>query len=252
MEGDTMLRTLLGVSLLTCTAVATTWAAPPDGVGGPPDHANGPPTDLPGNGPGKGGGFTPPGQGGSGPPGRALGHDKPRPARPGDGVSSEGIDAAGRSHVAHAMFHLVDAEGVAIEDEEATWGRMMYFWVGPGFDFVFNAHNFEPNLEGDDSGLFDFVLTYQPEPIPSPGVLCLGSGTVNDEGDLHIAATLELESDLPPGVSALDPEDGELPVATLALVPANDVDCDTGDMLLWEPALYLFSTPVRYYDSNLE
>ena len=123
----------------------------------------------------------------------------------------EGPDGrAGKSHVAHVNFAPMDDQGGFDDEETAPWGHMTYFWQGPTFDFVFNGHNFEP---GVPDGEPDYVLTYQPtlETLP---VLCLGEGEVNDEGDIHIANSVELDTDLP------NPEDTDAEGASLVLVPA--------------------------------
>lgn len=213
-----------------------------------------------------GGNFTPPGQNADFvPPGQDLGFippgQNPDFIPPGQNEDDDEISAppgacvvsnggpdgrAGKSHVAHVNYSMVDsATGDFIDDETSPWARMTYFWSGAAFDFVFNAHNFTPVAEPD--GLPDYVLTYQPEPMPSAGVMCLGDGEVNDEGDIHIANSVELDSNLPAE------EDTAEEGASLVLVVAGDVDCDTGEMTVWEPENYLFTTSsVVYEDTNLE
>jgi len=229
-------------------------------AGTPPPHAGGPPSTPPGQGSDHGN------PGGNGNPNKQehqpsqnpnAGERSSQGPLNGAGGHSPGFDGsgiqsvAGKSHVAHAMLKMIDENGDFLSDDGLPWARMMYFWHGPTFDFVFNGHDFAPNPDGETSGAYDYVLTYQPEPMPAAGVICLGEGTVNGGGNLHIADSVELDSDLPPGVSEVDPGDDELPVATLVLVPTADVDCELGEMLQWLPEDYLFSTAVRYFDSDL-
>lgn len=153
---------------------------------------------------------------------------------------------AGSSHVAHTNFGPMDAQTGDVAASPDS-GRMMYFWVGSTFDFVLNAHGL-PAVQ-------DWTLTYQPEPMPSAGVICLAQGTVNAGGQLHVAGSVELNSNLPPGLDPLadnsDPATAT-PDALLALVPSADVDCTAGTMLASHPEDYRFSSPrVRFVDSDL-
>jgi len=160
------------------------------------------------------------------------------------GVDLQGPDGqSGSSHVAHTDFGLMDVTtGNSVPSDESA--RMMYFWYGSTFDYVLNAHQLPAGTE--------WTLTYQPEPLPSSGVMCLGTATVNGGGQLHLANSLELDSNLP---TALDPtaDPSTQPAdALLALVPSADVDCSGGTMTNFEPNVYLWSAPrVRYIDTDL-
>lgn len=221
-------------------------------MAGPPDFAGqggGPPSARGGDGPpfghgsddNPGGGLEPRqqqgddddgdgnanrGRAGNGPPGLC-------------GVDGEGPSGrAGRSHIAHLNFFQRDPDtGERVDD--GPWGRMKYVWAGPLFDFVFNAHELEP---GDEH-----TMTYQPEPTPSPGVICLGNGVVNDEGDLHIANAIELNGDLPAPFD--ESEEGAL----LVLVLSDDVNCDDGEMNTFIAEDYLFGDAlIEYVDTDFE
>jgi hypothetical protein len=154
------------------------------------------------------------------------------------GTESEGPEGrAGASHIAHLGFSQRDDEGEVVED--GATGRMKYTWSGPTFDYVFNGHELEP---GDE-----FTMTYQLEPVGESGAICLGSGTVNDEGDLHIKNSIELNSDLP--MADDESEDGALLVA----VVSEDVNCEEDTMDAYIPVDYLFGdTLVEYRDTDLE
>jgi hypothetical protein len=69
---------------------------------------------------------------------------------------------------------------------------------------------------------------------------------------LHLASSLELNSNLPPALDPTADPATQPPDALLALVPTADVDCTAGTMTNFEPALYLWSGPrVRYIDTDL-
>jgi len=96
---------------------------------------------------------------------------------------------------------------------------MKYNISGPEFDFVFNGHGLVP---GDD-----YTLIYYPDPWPVNGLICLGSGTVNEEGDIHIAASVDT-GDLPAVEDENYPEG-----AKIFLVLSDDVDCENQGMTNW-------------------
>ena len=146
----------------------------------------------------------------------------------GEGPSGQ----AGLSSIAHLNFVQIDSETEEVV-EDGAWGRMMYRWTAPLFDFVFNGKQLEPGAV--------FTLTYQPEPLPSSGVLCLGTGTVNEDGDLHIQDAFDIGTDLP---AANDENEEE---ATLALVVDEHVDCLEGEMRIWSPDDYLFGEEGMFY-----
>lgn len=145
---------------------------------------------------------------------------------------------AGMSSIAHLNFSQQDPDTGEVIDDGA-WARIMYRWMAPLFDFVFNAHDLEPGAE--------HTLTYQPQPLPSAGVICLGTGIVNEDGDLHLEDAFELDTDLPTDYDENQDE------ATLALVHTADVDCELGEMTAWVPENYLFGDEGMFYvDSDLE
>ena len=161
-----------------------------------------------------------------------------------DGLDLQGPEGqSGASHVAHTDFGMIDpATGEAVAS--ASSATMMYFWYGPTFDFVLNAHQLPAGSQ--------WTLTYQPEPLPSSGVMCLGNATVNGGGQLHLANSLELTSNLPPALDPTADPSTQPPDALLALVPSADVDCTGGTMTNFEPNAYLWSNPrVRFIDTDL-
>ena len=138
---------------------------------------------------------------------------------------------------------MIDPEtGEAVASSSSA--RMMYFWYGSTFDFVLNAHQLPVGSE--------WTLTYQPEPLPSSGVVCLGNATVNGGGQLHLAGSVELDSNLPPDLDPTADPSTQPQDALLALVLSDDVDCEGGTMTNFESDMYLWTTArVRFIDTDL-
>lgn len=216
---------------------------PPDGVDtGPPDGA-GPPADRgPPENPGQGVGNGPPENlpvpGGDGPPGLALGGDlAPGQCEDEPGTNIPGpAGQAGASHTAHVDFVGLDVDGNIAASEDSPWGRMTYFWQASSLDLVFNAHNLEPGA--------DYVLAAEID----GGVLCLAEGMANEDGDLHLLASLEMDSHLP---MDLDPEneDSDATGVGLVVLPADAVDCASG-AVSGDGALFS-TTEIFYVDTDL-
>lgn len=178
---------------------------PPGHGGTPPGHVDNGPANGNGNGNGRG---------------PQLG---PRDARVcGDaGDAIEGPEGqSGNSHVAHVNFDAIDAATGAASDAGA-WARMTYFWIGSSFDFVLNAHQLEPGSE--------WTLIATLESDAGAEAVCLGDGTSNPGGQLHILASIDPESHLPPDFDPFAEEGAEQSDdVTLRLVPSDSVDCETG------------------------
>jgi hypothetical protein len=239
-----------GLALVAALALFTFAPRAERGHGGDGD---GPPMIKPGGGggnPGNNGG----GQGGppASPPGNSGGTKvKVNPpagtcdasASDTGGIDLQGPDGqSGKSHVAHTDFAMTDpGTGDPLAGPTAT---MMYFWYGSTFDYVLNAHGLVPGTS--------YTLAYQPEPLPSMGVICLGAATVNGGGQLHLANSLELSSNLPPALDPTADPSTQPPDALLALVLSPDVDCDGGTMTNFEGDMYLWTLArVRYVDTDL-
>jgi len=140
---------------------------------------------------------------------------------------------AGKSNVAHLYLYEKDnADWTIVED--GAWGKMKYNLAGPEFDFVFNGHGLEPGS--------DYTLIYYPDPWPGSGLICLGSGVVDDEGNVHIAASVDT-GDLP---IAGDTNDG----AKIWLALTSDVDCENAAMIGWNPTEYLFEYDLITFDDT--
>ena len=133
--------------------------------------------------------------------------------------------------------------------EGGAWGKMKYNLSGPTFDFVFNGHGlpvgqdftliYYPDKHGDTPG---------PEEWPREDIICLGEGTVNDGGNIHIAESVVMVTSLP----NLDVDSGDCNYdwagAKIWLVLSADVDCDGHTMSGWNPTAYLFEGDVITFE----
>jgi len=217
------------------------------GHDGPP--GDGPPVGGQGSGNGNGPPTSPPGKSGdqhgnSGGTGVSVSAPQGTCTDSGAPIDVQGPDGqSGASQIAHTDFIAMDVTtGDPLPSDSSA--NMMYFWYNSTFDYVLNAHALEVGT--------DWTLTYQPEPLPSAGVICLGSATVNGGGQLHLADSIELNSNLPPTLDPTADPSTQPPDALLALVPSADVDCDNGSMVNFVPDTYLWSSPrVRFVDTDL-
>jgi hypothetical protein len=113
---------------------------------------------------------------------------------------------------------------------------MRYSHEAVDFNFVFNGHGLEYGME--------YTLIYYPDPWPGSGLICLGDGIVNIDGDVHIKNTVDT-GDLPIMNDENYP-DG----AKIWLVLTSDVDCMMQEMIGWNPAEYLFEYDLITFDDT--
>ena len=167
---------------------------------------------------------------------------------------------AGKSNTAHLYLYQktwVDPdEGDYLDVDGGAWGKMKYNLEGETFDFVFNGHGLVPEME--------YTLIYYPDPWPGNGLICLGEGTVNAGGEIHIAGSFDTDVDLPiegdlnaeTGTTTLE---DEATGAKIFLVPTSDVDCDSQFMSGWTGPwsgdhdgenIYLFEDELIYFDDT--
>ena len=132
---------------------------------------------------------------------------------------------AGKSHIGHLYLFEKDPETWEIVDGGAR-GKMKYNLTGSEFDFVFNGHGLEPD--------FAYTLIYYPDPWPGTGLICLGEGTADYDGNVHIKNSISTGS--MPAMADENYPDG----AKIWLVLTNDVDCMGQSMIGWNPVEYLF------------
>lgn len=142
---------------------------------------------------------------------------------------------AGKSNIAHLYLYEKDPDSWDII-EEGSWGKMKYELSGETFDFVFNGHNLTP--------FENYTLIYYPDPWPGYGLICLGSDSACENGSVHIAEKVDTGS-LPIGD---DTNEG----AKIWLVLSSDVDCDSQQMIGWNPESYLFEYELIHFEDTDE
>ena len=137
---------------------------------------------------------------------------------------------AGKSNIAHLYLHEKDPDTWEIVPEGA-WGKMKYNLSGEEFEFVFNGHGLEP-----DQG---YCLIYFEDPADdplttAPTIFCLGMGTANIDGDVHIMGSVDT-GDLP---TTVDINDG----AKIWLVLSENCPGEGWETWIngWNPTEYLF------------
>jgi len=148
------------------------------------------------------------------------------------------------------------AVGDYMDVDGGAWGKMKYNLAGSTFDFVFNGHGLVPGM--------DYTLIYYPDPWPGDGLICLGEGTVNNGGEIHIAGSfdtgvdLPIDGDLNADTNTTTLEDGSTG-AKIFLVPSDDVDCTGQVMSGWTGPwsgnidgenIYLFEDELIYFDDT--
>ncbi len=109
--------------------------------------------------------------------------------------------------------------------DDMAWGKMKFNLEGQTFDFLFNGHGLEAAT--------NYSLIYYPEPQttwPWP-VTVLATGMPNDEGDIHLDGSVELEQDL----------------SSDKIWLVLDGDIVEGALSGWNPSEYLFEHNVISY-----
>ncbi len=207
--------------MLLALGFATSSMAEDDNGDGPPTHA-GPP-----GGEGPPGRANPPeGRGpgeGNGPPanrGPRLGTGRDRQGdRPGGipmfctpgGNTGGPAGQSGLSSIAMLDFGLPDGDGDAS-------GKLMYRWIAPLFDFVFNARGLEAETA------YSLIAYPKDDESANGEITCLGTATSTTGGTFHLQNALDIETDLPPLENGTG-ENGQ-PLATIALIShESGFDC---------------------------
>ncbi len=134
--------------------------------------------------------------------------------------------------------------------EDGAWGKMRYQLSGSLFQFVFNGHKLEPGTA--------YTLIYYPDPWPGTGLICLGSGTGDEYGNVHIMTSADIDTDLPtpadlnnpknPGHETCVMDSTCIEGAKIWLVLSSDVDCNGRSMTGWNAAEYLFEDIGIFFD----
>ena len=134
---------------------------------------------------------------------------------------------SGKSDMGHLyLFEKDPATWEVMED--GAWGKMNYRCNEEGFSFVFNGHGLEP---GDEYELINYV-----DPWPGNDSLLLGSGVVNEDGDIHIKDSVNCLRVAP-----------DFEGAKIWLVLADDFDETAEAMVGWNPTEYLFEDALTTY-----
>lgn len=133
---------------------------------------------------------------------------------------------AGKSKTAH--LYLVEKDPTNPDwpiVSNGAWGKLTFKDTADG-KFVFNGHKLEKKTA--------YTLIYYPDPWPGNGLMCIGTGTTNNGGNVGIRGTFDFDT-IP--IEA-DTNEG----AKIWLVLTSDVDCTTGSskMTAWNPTEYLF------------
>jgi hypothetical protein len=149
---------------------------------------------------------------------------------------------AGKSNIAHLYLYEKEnfVEGGWDIVDGGAWGKMKYNQSGSTFDFVFNGHGLEAGV--------DYTLIYYPDKDgnlwPRLDIICLGSGTANGGGEVHIMGSVDT-GDLPDPL--VDINEG----AKIWLILSNDeLYCgeDSAKMVGWNPTEYLFEYELIKFD----
>jgi hypothetical protein len=159
------------------------------------------------------------------------------------------------------LFQKCDASGCPdsgtgpwpIIPDNQRWGQMKYNLLGSEFRASFQGKNLDPKA--------DYTLIYYPDPWPGAGLICLGSGTTNPEGNVQInGETPIVVEDVPSGLpasydanyNAIAPSGAV--GAKIWLVLSDDVECTEGSsgMVSWNPASYLFEGNLIAYQYAAE
>lgn len=165
--------------------------------------------------------------------------------------------SAGKSNVAHLyLYEKYCASDWSIVPGGA-WGKLKHNLSGPTFDFVFNGHGLVPGT--------DYSLIYYADPWPGnhPGAL-IASGTADADGNLHLAGSPDLNTDLPNPADANygltdcgdvnTPGNPPLPFpcngAKIWLVPTTDYNASTNSMVAWNCTEYLYENLLIRYDDT--
>jgi hypothetical protein len=170
---------------------------------------------------------------------------------------------AGKSNVAHLYLCEKDPSDWSIVDGGA-WGKMKYNLAGPEFDFVFNGHGLENNTDYSLIYYADYNRTSSPQLWggDNPGAL-IANGTSNEEGNIHLAGSIELNMDLPCSPdwninptpdycdyhNTFDDYD-HCSGAKIWLVPSDDYNAGAKKVIAWNPTEFLFESDLITYDDT--
>lgn len=158
----------------------------------------------------------------------------------------------GKSNIGHLyLYQKVEPTESGIDEWEVVpggmWGKMKYILSGEEFQFVFNGHDLPLGQ--------NYTLIYYPDPWPGKGLICLGNGTVNEYGEIHIMNSVNT-GDLPiENDKNADPDEttytwNSKTGAKIWLVLSSDVDCEAQEMVGWTQDAYLFEADLINFEDT--
>lgn len=124
----------------------------------------------------------------------------------------------------------------------ARRGTLAYNLWGSKFTFTFSGQRLTKNKL--------YTLIYYPDPWPGNGLICLSASTkANLLGNLSISRSINLKTSLPTQADANFATSA--PGAKIWLVPSADVNCNTKQMVNWNPGEILFeNNSIIYTDTD--
>ncbi|MFC2063038.1 hypothetical protein ACFLS8_03760 [Chloroflexota bacterium] len=144
---------------------------------------------------------------------------------------------AGKSNIGHLYLNEKnpDTWEIVDKDMDGAWGKMKYNLTCDTFDFVFNGHDLEPGES--------YSLIYYPDPWPGTGLICLGTAIADEEGNVHIKASVDT------GNLPAEYDENEGAKIWLTLSGDIDIDSETSSMIGWNPTEYLFEYDLINYNA---
>ena len=118
--------------------------------------------------------------------------------------------------------------------EKGAWGSLKYKPSGTELEFMFHGHKLLPDTL--------YSLIYYPDPWPGYGLIIIGEGLSDEDGNLNIKGSENI-GDLPRSFDQNKPEG-----AKIWLVLSSDIDHRSYCMIGWNPAEYLFENELIKFD----
>ena len=151
------------------------------------------------------------------------------------GIEVEGIQLRGEAWLDFKQATKDGEDYYKVKNPGDPAGTLTYEVKNPTFDYEFTAKGLQPGVE------YDLIYYADPWPGNNPGAL-LGAATTNAAGEIVMADSVELNSDLPATGDANSPHG-----AKIWLVPATDYDEAALKMVAWNPDTYLMEIGLIYY-----
>ena len=152
-------------------------------------------------------------------------------------VAGSTVMASGKSNAKLDLYEKDPTTWQIIDD--GARGKLRYNLAGDEFEYGFNGHGLESNT--------DYSLIYYPEPQttwPWP-VTVIGSGMTNNGGNINLAGSVDLGTNLNGPPDEYNPDGG----AKIWLVLTTNINeyCELQD---WNPTEYLFENNLVSYEDT--